>query len=79
MLSSSPGALVPDVDDGLSQRGACFDGLSIGLEVPLRGNQLHQLFRQVYIRPLQRPAWTDPKPSPPASPRVGSPEFVVSR
>ena len=46
--------LHPDVDDGLCQAGGCLDRLRRCLEVPLRGNQVHQLFGDVDIRAFQR-------------------------
>ena len=46
--------LHPDVDDGLCQAGCCLNRLCRCLEVPLRGNQVHQLFGDVDVRTFQR-------------------------
>jgi len=42
-----------DVDDGARQIRRCFDGLGIGLEVTLCGDQVDEFFRQIDVRPLK--------------------------
>jgi simple sugar transport system permease protein len=39
----------PDVDDGLRHRAAGLNGFGVGLEVPLGGDQVHQLLGQVNV------------------------------
>lgn len=43
-----------DVDDGLGDGIGGFNGLGVGLEVPLGGDQSHQFFGEIDVGQLQR-------------------------
>ena len=49
ILAQCTSPLLTDIDNRLSNRIGCFNGLCVGLEISLRDDQSHKLFRQVDV------------------------------